>query len=238
MNLFGNSLKFTKKGFIQVSLKQEQSLTKSKRGSYNNLVLTVSDSGKGITSEFLHNRAFKPFSQEDSLSPGTGLGLSIVHQIAKALKGTVQIESQLRRGTSVTVKLPLQMPPLDSRSEPPFSDRISALKGLRVSLRGLDTMAEAPGLSTQEPPIEARLMETVCSEWLHLDIIPPDVDDVRPDIIICTAFHLTATGPTTPDEAQQPPVVVICSNALAAHSLAGTYMNAYGKGIYEFISQP
>lgn len=238
MNLLGNSLKYTRKGFILISLKQEQSLTKSKRGGYINLVLNVSDSGKGIAPEFLHNRAFKPFSQEDSLDPGTGLGLSIVHQISKALSGTVQIESQLRRGTSVTVTMPLQLPHLDMRNEMPFSDRISALKGLRVSLRGLDTMAEAPGLSTKSPPIEARLMETICKDWLHLDIIPSDVEDIRPDVVICTAFHLTRTGPATPDENQQPPVVAICSNALAAHSLSGTYANAYGKGIFEFISQP
>ncbi|KAK9794103.1 hypothetical protein SCARD494_05680 [Seiridium cardinale] len=238
MNLLGNSLKFTKRGFILVTLKQEQVSPRTRRGQIN-LKLNVSDSGKGIAPDFLHNRAFKPFSQEDALSPGSGLGLSIVHQITKALGGWVKIESQPQRGTSVSVTIPLQLPSSSLKPQSPslFSDHVTALRGLRVALYGLDNMPEAPGISSQDPPIESLLMESLCRDWLQLEIITADTEDVRPDVIICTDSSLARTGPATPT-GYQPPIVAICHNALAAHNLSQQYSNSYGKGIFEFISQP
>lgn len=62
MNLVGNSLKYTSAGFINISLTSD----------FDQVVLRVSDSGKGISSEFLKSKLFSAFSQESSLAPGTG----------------------------------------------------------------------------------------------------------------------------------------------------------------------
>ncbi|KAH6651970.1 hypothetical protein BKA67DRAFT_537820 [Truncatella angustata] len=236
MNLLGNSLKFTKRGFVIISLRQERSLAE-RGGGRVNLILNVTDSGKGIASDFLMNHAFKAFSQEDSLTPGTGLGLSIVHQITKSLGGSVEIESQLQRGTSVTVSIPLRTPLSDAKVEPSFSEHLRALRGFRVALLGLDDVAQAPGISDQCSMTEAHFMETICRDWLQLDITSSESPDIHSDMILCTDSYVARIGPASPTESQ-PPMVVICRSAVAAHSLSEKYSNAYGKGVYEFISQP
>ncbi|KAM3066328.1 hypothetical protein ACMFMG_003164 [Clarireedia jacksonii] len=109
MNLVGNSLKYTLTGYIRVSLRLEDSKDKpSDSGKTEKMVvLQVCDTGKGISTEFLKNKLFTAFSQESSLAPGTGLGLHIVDSLVRMHHGIIDVQSQLDRGTSVTVKLPL-----------------------------------------------------------------------------------------------------------------------------------
>ncbi|EMR90806.1 putative two-component sensor protein histidine protein kinase (dhkj) protein [Botrytis cinerea BcDW1] len=115
MNLVGNSLKYTSAGFIDISLALESPKNGndkiSKRpniASDDLIVLRVSDSGKGISSEFLKSKLFIAFSQESSLAPGTGLGLHIVYSLVRMYNGTIDVQSQIGHGTTVTVKLPLK----------------------------------------------------------------------------------------------------------------------------------
>lgn len=80
MNLVGNSLKYTSAGFIHISLTIESPKndsievpsTEDMSSDGDLVVLRVSDSGKGISSEFLKSKLFIAFSQESSLAPGTG----------------------------------------------------------------------------------------------------------------------------------------------------------------------
>jgi signal transduction histidine kinase len=58
MNLFGNAIKYTEAGHIHVSL----------RANDTTVTLTVTDSGIGMSPQFLANKAFQPFSQENSVS--------------------------------------------------------------------------------------------------------------------------------------------------------------------------
>jgi signal transduction histidine kinase len=74
------------------------------------VILRVSDSGIGIPPEHLE-RVFERFYQVDparsgSAGRGTGLGLAIVKHAIAALGGTVQIESVVGKGTTVTCVLP------------------------------------------------------------------------------------------------------------------------------------
>jgi two-component system phosphate regulon sensor histidine kinase PhoR len=77
-------------------------------------VLTVSDTGIGIPPEHL-DRVFERFYQVDgarsgSAGRGTGLGLAIVKHAVAALGGTVRLESQVGRGTTVTCVFPQASP--------------------------------------------------------------------------------------------------------------------------------
>lgn len=108
MNIFGNALKYTSKGSILVSLTQEPGSIK-KNSRRRTIVFTVSDSGRGISSEYLQSRLFTPFAQENQLSSGAGLGLSIVKQIVHGLGGRVGVESRVGHGTTVRVLVPLRM---------------------------------------------------------------------------------------------------------------------------------
>jgi signal transduction histidine kinase/DNA-binding NarL/FixJ family response regulator len=106
MNLFGNALKYTRSGHIEVGLSMIQ-IPGGKSQSRSHICFFVKDTGIGMSPDYLKYHLFTPFAQENTLSPGTGLGLSIVQQIAKTLGGDIDVKSQIGVGTIVKVVVPL-----------------------------------------------------------------------------------------------------------------------------------
>lgn len=104
MNLLGNALKYTSHGYVIIKLDavdMDDMHGSGEEAVPRSLVtLTVADTGKGISPEFLRSKLFTPFAQENSLSSGTGLGLSIVRKIVSLLEGEITIDSEVGRGTS------------------------------------------------------------------------------------------------------------------------------------------
>jgi len=72
-------------------------------GEYIRLLVRVS--GIGIVPEVLE-RIFEPFFTATEVGAGTGLGLSFVHSIVRDLGGAVDVESEVGRGSAITVLLP------------------------------------------------------------------------------------------------------------------------------------
>ncbi|KAJ5593996.1 uncharacterized protein N7459_000204 [Penicillium hispanicum] len=109
MNIFSNALKYTDHGRVSLRVEAKEAESRSQRGSHKEdlVTLTVSDTGKGISEEFLRGKLFVPFAQENSLATGTGLGLSIVRSLVKSLGGNININSRPGDGTKVQVTLPL-----------------------------------------------------------------------------------------------------------------------------------
>ncbi len=68
--------------------------------------ITFSDTGHGIPKEDI-DRIFDPFFTTKEVGKGTGLGLSICHGIVEAHQGHIEVESQVGRGTTFRVWLPL-----------------------------------------------------------------------------------------------------------------------------------
>ncbi len=69
--------------------------------------VSISDNGKGM-SETTKARIFEPFFTTKDVGKGTGLGLSISHGIIENHNGTIRVESQLGKGTSFIVGLPIE----------------------------------------------------------------------------------------------------------------------------------
>jgi len=67
--------------------------------------IVVSDSGQGISEENM-SKIFEPFFTTSE--GGTGLGLAITHGIIEQHGGTIEVESKLGRGTSFTIRLPIE----------------------------------------------------------------------------------------------------------------------------------
>ncbi|PSB28154.1 sensor histidine kinase [Stenomitos frigidus] len=106
-NLLGNALQYTPSGGkVSVALQQ------LKRSSNYFLQVVVSDTGIGIPPEALP-RLFDRFYRVDlartqASATGSGLGLAIAQAIVENHRGTIQIDSLLAQGTTVTVTLPQQ----------------------------------------------------------------------------------------------------------------------------------
>ena len=102
-NLLSNAVKFTPEGG-RVLLKVE--------ADKSHVVLTVTDTGVGIAAEE-QELVFEKFRQAGSAltreHAGTGLGLSIVRELTKLLGGEVTLQSELGRGSTFTVRLPVQL---------------------------------------------------------------------------------------------------------------------------------
>ncbi|MBU2019657.1 MAG: HAMP domain-containing histidine kinase [Bacteroidetes bacterium] len=67
----------------------------------------VQDTGKGIK-EDEQDKIFEPFYTTKSKKNGTGLGLSVVHGIVKSHKGRIQLSSELNKGTTFVISIPLK----------------------------------------------------------------------------------------------------------------------------------
>jgi len=99
VNIIGNSIKFTERGYVQVNYEIID----------QKIVFTVKDTGTGI-SALQMNRLFKPFSQGDNSIRkkfgGTGLGLVIAQKLAQLLNGDVKLEdSQLGQGSRFSISI-------------------------------------------------------------------------------------------------------------------------------------
>lgn len=73
----------------------------------NLVTLTVTDKGSGIDADTL-SRVYEPFFTTKDQGKGTGLGLSLVKSVIEQFDGTIQIESQLGTGTTVTLTMPIE----------------------------------------------------------------------------------------------------------------------------------
>lgn len=102
-HLVRNALAFTEKGAVQVRLTQEGA----------SAVLTVTDTGQGISEAFLPH-LFEAFRQEDDglarSHEGSGLGLAVTKHYVDLLSGTIQVHSKVGVGTAVETRLPLLLP--------------------------------------------------------------------------------------------------------------------------------
>ncbi|HYE46339.1 MAG TPA: HAMP domain-containing sensor histidine kinase [Caulobacter sp.] len=118
LNLVSNALKFTPKG---------GSVTVTAHGFEGVFELVVSDTGVGISPEDLE-RLGRPYEQagdSDRRAMGTGLGLSLVRSFAELHGGEMAIESTLGEGTTVTIRLPVLLPPVGAAPAP--ADNVVAL---------------------------------------------------------------------------------------------------------------
>ncbi|MFT3771082.1 MAG: ATP-binding protein [Minicystis sp.] len=76
------------------------------RRAEDRVIVEVQDDGEGIPPEHL-GRLFDPFFTTKPASAGMGLGLSICHTLVTRLGGEIRVESELGRGTTVFVALPV-----------------------------------------------------------------------------------------------------------------------------------
>lgn len=105
-NLLDNAIKFTKTGHI--SLKVEKVFSRAQKIT---LAFIIQDTGSGIKKENQKN-IFKRFNRLENSThiEGVGLGLSIVEEITELLNGSIDLKSDLKKGSTFTVTIKAKCP--------------------------------------------------------------------------------------------------------------------------------
>jgi signal transduction histidine kinase len=111
INLLGNACKFSAMGVVKIKAYHEE----------KRIFISVADTGIGLT-EAQKLQIFEPFKQADSSTTrkyqGSGLGLSISRQLCEIMGGTLNVDSQLGKGATFMVVLPLPIKPAGNRISP------------------------------------------------------------------------------------------------------------------------
>jgi signal transduction histidine kinase/ligand-binding sensor domain-containing protein/DNA-binding response OmpR family regulator len=107
-NLLSNALKFTENGGeIRVSVKMKEASDDMPHGQ---VILTVSDSGIGISSDklaFVFDRFYQVDEKQMKTNLGTGIGLALTKELVELHHGQICVKSELEEGTSFSIILPL-----------------------------------------------------------------------------------------------------------------------------------
>ena len=103
-NLVGNAVKFTEKGFVEIRASYDYASPGSKTGT---LRIEVEDTGCGLSAEEQKLIA-SPYVQfgKGVKKGGTGLGLAICRQLIMAMHGSLELESEVGRGTTFFITIP------------------------------------------------------------------------------------------------------------------------------------
>ena len=128
LNLLGNAVKFTPVGGrVEFSLKEEAS---PKGKDFVRLHFGVKDNGIGMTEDFVQH-IFESFAREDNRRvqkiEGTGLGMTITKHTVDMMGGTIEVQSQINRGSTFTVGFDFALSSLVHKKE----DAVE-LQGLRA----------------------------------------------------------------------------------------------------------
>ncbi|HVM33637.1 MAG TPA: response regulator [bacterium] len=123
VNLLVNAAQSIEPGRVE---KNRITVTTQKEGSAARI--SISDTGSGIPKDVLP-KIFNPFFTTKPVGSGTGLGLSICHEIVRSHGGEIRVESEVGRGTTFSVYLPIRenLPAPPAKLEEPRPTRQARL---------------------------------------------------------------------------------------------------------------
>ncbi|KAL4735911.1 hypothetical protein BDV11DRAFT_23803 [Aspergillus similis] len=189
MNLFGNALKYTQTGYIRLLMRND-TLKGNEQNTIPAIRMNFSDSGRGMSKDFIANHLYTAFHQEDTTSPGLGVGLHLVHQIVKSLNGTINFASELGKGTDVDVVLPINPPEDPEPAAPLYGSLKEKLQGKTISLF---TQSSKLGNIGMDPKVFNNMLISLgrmTTDWFGLRVLTPDEHDRgEADFAIVTEYE-------------------------------------------------
>ncbi len=159
MNLVGNAIKFTRKGFVRISVLNHYEDNK------HSIRFNIEDSGIGVAPENLA-RIFEPFSQiekSDGLInhqfSSTGLGLAVTHHIAEKLGGKLTVTSVYGKGSTFS----LFVPAAPTAAEKTVSEhrKQNSANAVSTKLASDDTKLTGSILVAEDSPTNQTLIELI-----------------------------------------------------------------------------
>jgi len=160
LNLTSNAIKFTDQGRVEIRVRCEQLNLTPK------LTISVRDTGAGIPADRL-DAIFEAFTQVDGplvrRAGGTGLGLTICQRLTRMLDGELTVVSEVTRGSTFTVTLPVGMQELVTFEE------LKKRRKLKESHESTDILIPARILVAED---------TMAIQYMLRRILSPIVDEV------------------------------------------------------------
>lgn len=106
INLAGNAIKFTEKGYVEVNAQLQK-----KENNKDWIQFDIIDTGIGIAPDYV-GKIFESFTQAGTdiarKFGGTGLGLTISKQLVELMNGQIKVKSELGKGTTFSVLIPME----------------------------------------------------------------------------------------------------------------------------------
>ncbi len=232
LNILSNAVKFTPPGGTISVRTTERAVSRSGYGTYE---FRVKDTGIGMSQEFLKT-IFDPFSQEHSSTvsgiQGTGLGMSITKNIVDMMGGTIQVSSEMGKGSEFVVTLEFKLQA--EHKEVKTIQKLEGLRGLVVDddmnacqsvaqmLRQVGMRAEWTMYGKEAVARTEEAMKLGDSFYVYIiDWLMPDMNGIE-----TTRRIRRLVG----DEA---PIII-----LSAYDWADVEEEARAAGVTDFISKP
>jgi signal transduction histidine kinase/CheY-like chemotaxis protein/HPt (histidine-containing phosphotransfer) domain-containing protein len=238
INLAGNSVKFTEKGYVEINVRPVK--TENKR---HFIQFDVIDTGIGIAPEYI-NTIFDSFTQAGNditrKFGGTGLGLAISKQLVTLMQGEIDVQSRLGLGTTFSVTIPFDES--EVQTEPEKADlvdeqtmqRLNKIKLLLVEDNEFNRMVAEDTLKELIPGIIIDI--AVNGEEAVKRVEQETYDVVLMDIQMPVMDGLTATKIIR--SKLKPPACDIKIIAMTANVLQEDVQEYLNSGMNAYVSKP
>ncbi len=239
VNLIGNAVKFTEKGWIAVRVRPENEANREPT-----VLFEIEDTGIGIPEEKVRD-IFDAFTQADYSTSrrfgGTGLGLSICRRLVELMRGEIGVRSVLGEGSTFWFRLPLQPAQAATSNTPPlqvaeqqrpgeFAKPLQILlaEDVRVNILVATTMIRSLGHEVDVAENGLLALERMREKYYDLvfmDCQMPELDGYQ----CTTRLRGTDSGVKNRDV----PVV-----AMTAHAMSGDREKCLEAGMNDYIAKP
>ncbi len=238
-NLVHNAIKFTNQGKVVIEV-----LEHLRTDDFVQVYFSVTDTGKGIPSKKL-NDIFEKFTQatDETVLQGTGLGLTISSKIANLLGSTIQVESELGKGSKFSFLVEFQKVKMASIST------ATVQKGLQIKTQESleESLSETRVLLVEDNIINQKVAGKLLKRWgaefdvagngqIAVDKIQKtNYDVVLMDIQMPVMDGIKATNTIRALGGKYATIPII---ALTASAVLEVRQNALEAGLNDFLTKP
>ena len=232
VNLISNAVKFTEDGMVRINVEQLETSEKNVR-----VRITVADTGIGIAPD-KQATVFERFQQAEAETTrrfgGTGLGLSIVKQLVEMQKGTIDLKSELGKGTTFSIELPYKLPDLVQL----YSEALAEQEE-QVPLQKIRVLIAEDNMMNQQ--LVRHLMKSWSIEHLIVNNGKEAVEELKRsgysivlmDIQMPEMDGYTATTVIRSELNMDVPII-----AMTAHAMVGEKEKCLQLGMNDYVSKP
>ena len=233
-NLLTNSIKYTEQGNIDLSIKCINDISNNKC----KLIISCRDTGRGIKKEDI-DKLFTKFERLDveknTTTEGTGLGLAITKSLVEMMGGTINVQSEFKKGSIFVVQIPQKI----SKMDKPITEES------KESSNDITNYGHKKILIVDDNKLNIKVAKRVLDEF-HFDIDEcydgeecldkvsnNDYDLILMDIMMPNMSGETALKMLQETSGFDTPVI-----ALTADAVAGAEEKYKSEGFIDYIAKP